>query len=67
MQASQKDPYVNTCDKDDRYKKFEAFIKEPRDFNKKIENRISSNSIKICECTIELKDLERKCKKQAKK
>ena len=55
-----------TSDHDDRYEKFEAFIKEHRDFNKKIESHISSNSIEISECTIELKDLEQKCKNQAK-
>lgn len=47
-----------TCDHDDRYEKFEAFIKEQRDFNKKIESHIASDSIEISECTIELKDLE---------
>ena len=55
-----------TSDHDDRYEKFEAFIKQHRDFNKKIESHISSNSIEISECTIELKDLEQKCKNQAK-
>ena len=53
-----------TSDHDDRYEKFEAFIKEHRDFNKKIESHISSNSIVISECTIE--DLEKKSKNQAK-
>ena len=48
-----------TSDHDDRYEKFEAFIKEQRDF-------ISSNSIEISGCTIELKDLECKCKNQTK-
>ena len=47
-----------TCDHDDRYEKFEAFIKEQRDFNKKIESHIASDFIEISECTIELKDLE---------
>ena len=51
-------------DHDDRYEKFEAFIKEHRDFNKKIESHISSNSIEISECTIV--DLEQKSKNQAK-
>ena len=63
------EPVLNlkpTSDHDDRYEKFEAFIKEQRDFNKKIESHISSNSIEISECTIELKDLEQKCKNQAK-
>ena len=48
------------------YEKFEAFIKEQRDFNKKIESHIASNSVEISECTIELKDLEHKCKNQTK-
>ena len=63
------EPLLNlkpTSDHDDRYEKFEAFIKEQRDFNKKIESHISSNSIEISECTIELKDLEQKSKNQAK-
>ena len=63
------DPVLNlkpTSDHDDRYEKFEAFIKEQRDFNKKIESHIASNSIEISECTIELKDLEHKCKNQTK-
>lgn len=63
------EPVLNlkpTSDHDDRYEKFEAFIKEQRDFNKKIESHISSNSIEISECTIELKDLEQKSKNQAK-
>ena len=63
------EPVLNlkpTSDHDDRYEKFEAFIKEQRDFNKKIKSHISSNSIEISECTIELKDLEQKCKNQAK-
>ena len=63
------DPVLNlkpTSDHDDRYEKFEAFIKEQRDFNKKIERHISSNSIEISGCTIELKDLECKCKNQTK-
>ena len=63
------EPLLNvkpTSDHDDRYEKFEAFIKEQRDSNKKIENHISSNSIGLSECTIELKDLEQKCKNQAK-
>ena len=63
------EPVLNlkpTSDHDDRYEKFEAFIKEQRDSNKKIENHISSNSIGLSECTIELKDLEQKCKNQAK-
>ena len=55
-----------TSDHDDRYEKFEAFIKEQRDFNKKIESHIASNSIEISECTIELKDLEHKGKNQTK-
>ena len=61
------EPVLNlkpTSDRDDRYEKFEAFIKEHRDFNKKIESHISSNSIEISECTIE--DLEQKSKNQAK-
>ena len=63
------EPVLNlkpTSDHDDRYEKFEAFIKEQRDFNKKIESHISSNSIEVSECTIELKDLEQKSKNQAK-
>ena len=63
------DPVLNlkpTSDHDDRYEKFEAFIKEQRDFNKKIERHISSNSIEISGCTIELKDLECKRKNQTK-
>ena len=63
------EPVLNlkpTSDHDDRYEKFEAFIKEHRDFNKKIESHISSNSIEISGCTIELKDLEQKSKNQAK-
>ena len=63
------EPVLNlkpTSDHDDRYEKFEAFIKEQRDFNKKIKSHISSNSIEISECTIELKDLEQKSKNQAK-
>ena len=63
------DPVMNvkpTSDHDDRYEKFEAFIKEQRDFNKKIESHITSNSVEISECTIELKDLEHKCKNQTK-
>lgn len=63
------EPVLNlksTSDHDDRYEKFEAFIKEQRDLNKKIESHISANSIEISECTIELKDLEQKCKNQAK-
>ena len=44
----------------------EAFIKEQRDFNKNIKSHISSNSIEISECTIEVKDLEQKSKNQAK-
>ena len=63
------EPLLNlkpTSDHDDRYEKFEAFIKEQRYFNKKIESHISSNSIEISECTIELKDLEQKSKNQAK-
>ena len=63
------DPVLNlkpTSDHDDRYEKFEAFIKEQRDFNKKIESHIASNSIEISECTIELKDLEHKGKTQTK-
>ena len=63
------DPVLNvkpTSDHDDRYEKFEAFIKEQRDFNKKIESHIASNSVEISECTIELKDLEHKCKNQTK-
>ena len=63
------DPVLNlkpTSDHDDRYEKFEAFIKEQRDFNKKIERHISSNSIEISGCTIELKELECKCKNQTK-
>ena len=55
-----------TSDHNGRYEKFEAFIKEQRDFNKKIKSHISSNSIEISECTIELKDLEQKSKNQAK-
>ena len=45
-----------------------SFIKDKqRDFtNKKIESHISSNSIEISECAIELTDLEQKCKNQAK-
>ena len=61
------EPVLNlkpTSDHDDRYEKFEAFIKEHRDFNKKIESHISSNSIEISECTTE--DLEQKSKNQAK-
>ena len=60
------EPVLNlkpTSDRDDRYEKYEAFIKEQRDFN--IESHISSNSIEISECTIELKDLEQKRKNQA--
>ena len=63
------EPVLNlkpTSDHNDRYEKFEAFIKEQRDFNKKIKSHISSNSIEISECTIELKDLEQKSKNQAK-
>ena len=63
------DPVLNlkpTSDHDDRYEKFQAFIKEQRDFNKKIERHISSNSIEISGCTIQLKDLECKCKNQTK-
>ena len=63
------EPVLNlkpTSDHDDRFEKFEAFIKEQRDFNKNIESHISSNSIEISECTIELKDLEQKRKNQAK-
>ena len=63
------EPLLNlkpTSDHDDRYEKFEAFIKQQRDFDKKIESHISSNSIEISECTIELKDLEQKSKNQAK-
>ena len=63
------EPVLNlksTSDHDDRYEKFEAFIKEQRYLNKKIESHISANSIEISECTIELKDLEQKCKNQAK-
>ena len=63
------EPVLNlksTSDHDDRYEKFEAFIKEQHDLNKKIESHISANSIEISECTIELKDLEQKCKNQAK-
>ena len=65
------EPVLNlkpTSDHDDRYEKFDAFIKDKqRDFtNKKIESHISSNSIEISECTIELTDLEQKCKNQAK-
>ena len=63
------DPVMNvkpTSDHDDRYEKFEAFIKEQRDFNKKIESHIASNSVEISECTIELKDIEHKCKNQTK-
>ena len=59
------EPVLNlkpTSDHDDRYEKFEAFVKEQRDFNKKIESHISSNSIEISE----LKDLEQKSKNQAK-
>ena len=55
-----------TSDHDNRYEKFEAFIKERRDFNKKIESHIASNSVEISECTIELKDLEHKSKNQTK-
>ena len=55
-----------TSDHDNRYEKFEAFIKEQRDFNKKIESHIASNSVEISECTIELKDLEHKSKNQTK-
>ena len=55
-----------TSDHNDRYEKFEAFIKEQLDFNKKIKSHISSNSIEISKCTIELKDLEQKSKNQAK-
>ena len=57
----------STSDHDNRYEKFEAFIKEQRDLNKKIESHISANSIEISECTIELKDLEQKCKKPSKR
>ena len=63
------EPVLNlkpTSDPNDRYEKFEAFIKEQRDFNKKIKSNISSNSIEISECTIELKDLEQKFKSRAK-
>ena len=63
------EPVLNlkpTSDHNDRYEKFEAFIKEQRDFNKKIKSHISSNSIEISECMIELKDLEQKSKNQAK-
>ena len=63
------DPALNvkpTSDHDDRYEKLEAFIKELRDFNKKIESHIASNSTEIIECTIELKDLEPKCRNQTK-
>ena len=63
------EPVLNLKSKSDhhgRYEKLEAFIKEQRDFNKKIESHISSNSIEISECTIELKDLEQKGKNQAK-
>ena len=55
-----------TGDHDNRYEKFEAFIKEQRDFNKKIESHIASNSVEISECTIELKDLEHKSKNQTR-
>ena len=55
-----------TSDHDDRYEKFKAFIKEQCDFSKKIECHIASNSLEISECTIELKDLEHKCKNQTK-
>ena len=67
--AEIKEPELNlkpTSDHDDRYEKFETFIKEQRDFNKKIESSLSTNCIEISECTIELKDLEQKCKNQAK-
>ena len=63
------DPVLNlkpTSDHDDRYEKFEAFIKEQRDFNKNIQRHISSNSIEISGCTIELEDLECNCKNQTK-
>ena len=63
------EPVLNlkpTSDHNDRYEKLEAFIKEQRDFNKKIKSHISSNSIEISGCTIELKDLEQKSKNQAK-
>lgn len=63
------EPVLNlrsTSDHDGRYEKFKAFIKEQRDFHKKIERHISSNSMEISECTKELKDLEKKCKNQAK-
>ena len=63
------DPVLNvtpTSDHDDRYEKFEAFIEEQREFSKKIESHIASNSIEISECTIELKDIEHKCKNQTK-
>ena len=63
------EPVLNlkpTSDHNDRYEKLEAFIKEQRDFNKNIKSHISSNSIEISECTIELKDLEQKSKNQAK-
>ena len=63
------EPVLNlkpTSDHNGSYEKFEAFIKEQRDFNKKIKSHISSNSIEISECTIELKDLEQKSKNQAK-
>ena len=47
---------------DDRYEEFELFMKTQRDFNQKIESQISTNCIEICECTIELKDLEHRSK-----
>ena len=53
------EPVLNfkpTSDHDENYEKFEAFIKEQRDFNKKIESHISSNFIEISECTVEFKD-----------
>ena len=64
------DPVLNvkpTSDHDDRYEKFEAFIKEQHDFNKKIESHIASNSVEISECAIELKDLEHSVKTKQKR
>ena len=64
------EPVLNlrpTSDHDGRYEKFEAFIKEQRDFHKKIERHISSNSMEISECTKELKDLEKSVKPKQKK
>ena len=51
---------------DDRYEEFESFMKVQREFNSRIERQVSKNSMELNENTIELKDLDQRCKNHTK-